>query len=235
MKKIVLFVSAIVLSITLVVLIVLLSNSKKTIIVKGILEKDELSLGKQKVFNYHYDKINGESEVITFTVKSPNSFYNNVIKQNDFYNENLVFDRDDLLAYGFLTSNESIFSYEIKENGAVKISSVFGSYYDHEKNNNYYIPGPFSLNISADKLLDEEEMTFKYYSKPNDDWLANNFDALKQVVCALPSSFYSIVDDYILIKGECISYQDSKEEIVLSHYLLKIYEDNNAVRITHYN
>lgn len=114
MKKIVLFVSAIVLSVALVVLIVSLSNSKKTIIVKGILEKDELSLGKQKVFNYHYDKINGESEVITFTVKSPNSFYNNVIKQNDFYNENLVFDRGDLLAYGFLTSNESIFSYEIK-------------------------------------------------------------------------------------------------------------------------
>lgn len=117
----------------------------------------------------------------------------------------------------------------------MKISSVFGSYYDSENNHNYYVPGPFNLNISANKLLNEEESSFKYYSNLSDDWLCNNYEALMRVILALPSNFYSVVDNYVLMKGEYISYESNKETIISSQYLLKIYEDNNVVRITHYN
>ena len=138
-----------------IMIVLIISNQSKNLSIYGMERNVKLELGNYKVKDYKYNKISGDVDCINFNVKSPNDFYDTIIKKNEFYSEDLDFKREDLYAYGFFYKNESFFEYEITENGNVNIKASFGSYYV-EDDTTYFIPAPIHLNLSKNYIDNEK-------------------------------------------------------------------------------
>ena len=235
MKKIVISLSLIIIAIvTVIIMIIMLNNRMTDLKIGGFLDKSELNLGKYKVEKFESGKLYKENSYMSFIVDSPNDFYNEVIKKSNCYNSQLEVETNEYYAYGYLCENESLYSYSIEKNGKVVITSVFGSYYDEENDEYYYIPGPFHLEMNKDRILGENEKEFKYYSTLSEKYINDNFGIFLCIITYMPKTYFNVTKEGVFVKGIQNRYDETANTISLKEsndYILKIDYNEKMPRI----
>lgn len=221
MKKIIISISTIVLFILLAILSVLLINNQgKRIEITSYDKTVTIGFGKHKISNYKKDCISGANQYVSFDVQSNRDFYNNVIKSNEYYFEDLEFKIEGYFAYGFLCKDNQFFKYTIIES-SVKIEGVQGTVDTNE--DTYFINAPVYPYITVDTLTD---FNYLYHKEVTDSHITYNM--LIKMIKHLDESYYLINEDYVLLKGvsetELLNHKK-----VFSDYLLKLVNENNKV------
>lgn len=234
MKKIIISISIIVGLIITSLLIVLIIPKGKRIKLNSYMGNVTLDLGVQKVKNYKKSKLSGDNEIVTFSVSSANDFYNNVIKKNELYVDDLDFEVDNLFAFGFFYKDNEFFLYEIDNKNSVTIESSIGSFYDYYDDNKgfhqIYLPGPFQINMSYDRIEAEKE-GFPFYSRLTREYIT--FEMIKKIISYVDKTYWEIVDNHIFVKGFRYAYDQGK--IYYDKFLLNIYElEDKTVMVDNY-
>lgn len=224
MKKIIISAIAFLLGIGLCVVLILCFSNKTTHL--SITSYDEvvtIDLGKYKVKDYNKTKFDGSNPMISFKVNDEVDFYNSIIKQSEFYDEELIINTKKHYVYGYMVKENRLFSYSINNN-VVEICSKEGAY-DKNKNT-YFIFAPLFPALNDSKLTDT---TDDYYQKFMDEYIT--FDVYKKIIKKIDQTFYKIEDDVIYFKG--LSGMDLiyDKYVISDEYLLKFYEYNDGIKV----
>lgn len=194
-----------------------------------------ISLGEYRVIDYKKEKEYNLNETITFVVASENDFYNEVIKNSEYYYSNLEFKLEDFYyegeyvkphdyySYGFLFKDNHFFQYYILNN-KVKLTVISSTFTDNS--DSYYINAPLYHSLSYDFLYRKDENYPWYmeifYSELSFNNLITMFNYLDEDYC-------KIEDDVIYLKG--IDYKKAFDNCIeiSEDYLVRIYKDNNDI------
>jgi len=194
-----------------------------------------ISLGEYRVIDYKKEKEYNLNETITFVVASENDFYNEVIKNSEYYYSNLEFKLEDFYyegeyvkphdyySYGFLFKDNHFFQYYILNN-KVKLKSLVCEFFDN--NEAYYIFAPLYEALNYDVLYRKDE-NYPWYMEVRCPELS--FDNLLTMFNYLDEDYCKIEDDVIYLKG--IDYKKASDNCIeiSEDYLVRIYKDNNDI------
>ncbi|MCR5787355.1 MAG: hypothetical protein K6G28_06620, partial [Acholeplasmatales bacterium] len=87
-----------------------------------------LDIGRYRVKNYKKDLAYANAnQTISFDVANGNDFYNDVIKESNYYVSKLDYKVDEYVAIGFLIKDNHLFEYKIKDNNVIIMATQ--SYY----------------------------------------------------------------------------------------------------------
>ncbi len=213
-------------SITAIILVLTLRNTKTRLVLNSYDEIVTIDLGEYKVKDYKKNIISGGNYEISFYVTNKRDFYNEVIIKSDYYKEELDFDLKangiDQMAYvyGYFIEEYRLFNYFMDEKGYVRISSC-SSYFI--KDNYYYnFDLPLYFSLSRDRL-NVEEKSWIYTTLTEK---LTNYDMMITIAKSMNSAHYAIEEDCIYVKG--YYFDDKNIEVLSDDYLIKIYEDENG-------
>lgn len=210
MKKILISISVIVcVVITSLVLAFTLINRKTEIKFRYVYSYTKyIDLGSYQVKDFEYNQFIPEA---TFKVKSANDFYNDFIKTNPGYIEELDLDIDEYFAYGFLKVDNEFIKYIIHKDNSVELIEFIARWgIDKENLNDYYtgifdsytchynIVGPMNINITYERL-NTEDKEWEHYNSIRDKYIT--YDLLLKIYSYLPSESYKIDGNTIYLKG----------------------------------
>lgn len=207
----------------IVLLLLIPKDNNKKIVLSGYNNQDTLDLGEYKVTNYKKEEsYYGEYNRITFEVEDSNDFYNNVIKKNQYYNENLDFDNDRYFVYGYMIINNSLFNYSITNDNIVTIMSNY-FYYSGISSYFTYVFAPTYGYISYE-TIEDDLVELNNSDRKYNMYFYNgiSFENLCSIYSYLSSDLCKIEDDIIYVKGILFHYI-SKERHISDDYLIKIY------------
>lgn len=184
-----------------------------------------LDLGKYKIKDFKSDKFDGSNPEISFVVENQNTFYNDVIKTSEYFDEELLFQTNKYDIYGYLIVENRLFNYYFLNN-SITIRSMEGMY---ELDSGYYIFAPIFPYVDANSLESNDEY-YAHIRKLNDYYIS--FDFLKKLISKMESKYFKFEDDIIFLKG--VSWHDLKEGInsIFDDYLIKIYEENAKIIVS---
>ncbi len=178
-----------------------------------------LDLGEYNVNGYKKEMYANEKEKISFYVKDKRKFYNDIIKQNAFYDYKLDYNSDKYFAYGFIYKDNSLFRYIVGDDNYIEIESYYGSIYILDEKTNQkedcIVPGPFNLYMSSDEL---EVIDYSL-----------NYDQFVQMILLFTNDYYDYDLDKIHLKGY------KRDGCITSKYLITIYNHNNEIKVGLYN
>ena len=212
-------------SITAIILVLTLRNTKTRLVLDSSDGAVTLDLGKYKVKDYKKDSNDRINYNISFYVNNKNDFYNEVIIKSNGYIEELDFDVDyydiDYYAYGYFVLNDRLFNYLMDDSGYVWIASRSGIF--HTDTDGYLLPVPIASSISYERLSSDNETG--YYQKLSDYF--TNYEMISKIARYMPS-YTKIEDDGVYVKG-CYLNKDTNQDVLTDDYLIKIYEDENGI------
>jgi len=221
-RKVLIIFSIAIIAITIVLLIVFISPDKVENIYLTNFEGTTLELGEYKVKSYKKDEYANRKDIIEFVVEDVNDFYNTMIKSNQFYVNELEFVVDDYYSYGYFIKNKSLFNYQIYSNHihleacfgicGIRDTSKDGYYYD-----NYYLSGPVSFSIAAER--------FDTYHTPL------TFEQFKKICTYLDEVGCKIEENEIFFKG--LDLTDKKT--YTDDYIVIFYKNGNEIKMKNYN
>ncbi len=229
MKKIIITLSVIVISITTAILLVVLwPNNMEELKVtnyNGIV----LNFGTYKAKNFIREEIANQRDTISFDVENENEFYNNVIKINEHYNSDLDFEIDKYYAYGYYCFDDCIFNYTIR-NKKVCITACFVIYqdvldYDKMIYKNYVLPGPFLGSYIHKDSFEDGIDCLKM------DSLIGYKDMAK-LISYLPQKIWIYQNDTVLMKG---IRNETSGDVIYSDYVLELFEKNEFTYVRLHN
>lgn len=210
MKKIIISISVVVSVIIMsLILAFVLINRKTEIRFRYVYSYSKyIDLGSYQVKDFEYNQFIPEA---TFKVKSANDFYNNFIKTNPGYIEELDLDIDEYFAYGFLKVEDEFVKYIIHKDNSVELIEFIAKWRIREEEiNDYYaklydfhsyscyMVGPMNINITYNRLNTEDE-EWEYYNSIRDKYIT--YELLLKIYSYLPSESYKIDGNTIYLKG----------------------------------
>lgn len=224
MKKIIIYISILIIGITTsIILIISFSNKSTKLQITSYDEEVNIDFGKYKVKNYKSDKYDGSNPRISFKVDDAKNFYNKVIKENEYFLEELTIKTTDFYVYGYMVKENRLFSYSIKEDN-VEICSKEGGYDKYK--NTYFIFAPLFPALNDRLLTDLDD---DYYQYVMDDYMTFNF--FKNLIIKMDSSLYKIEGDCVYLKG--LSGMDLiyDKYVISTNYLLKFYQSVSKIKV----
>ena len=223
MKKIIISISIIIISITAAILLVVLWPDNMEEIKVTNYNKVVLDLGTIKSRNFKREEI-GLRDCISFGIENENEFYNDVIKKYEHYNKELDFEVENYYAYGYYVFDECIFNYRI-QNKKVYIDSCYVLYEGIDGGrDSYLIPGPFLGSF----IHDESFIYGRDYKRMD---CKINYDEFKKMISYLPTKYWTLKDNIILMKG---MNPGQNVPMYYSDYLLEIFELDGEAQVRLY-
>lgn len=212
-----------------VLLIVFIPTKEHKLVISSYDTNETIDLGKYKCDDFKQEKVYNVIDTITFKVSDKNNFYNTVIKTNDSYSTKYEYDKENYFTYGYLMKNNSIYHYEVTDEGKVTLSALFSEFeYDDGTDSyywpTYYVVGPFG-NITKE-LIDEanEDETGGAAAFYINQELT--FSEITNLYSEINSTYYNLTNDSISLKGYYYD-ADNNTWSMTSNYILKlVYEDN---------
>ena len=224
MKKIIITISIILISITAAILLVVLwPNNMEEIKVTNY-NNVVLDLGSIKATDFKRDS----NHKISFEIENENEFYNDVIKKYEHYNKELDFEVENYYAYGYYVFDECIFNYMIQDN-KVYIDSCYVIYKNTsgDEIKSYFVPGPFTSGYLTKYIFDE----YGVDGALKMDCLIN-YAEFKKLMSYLPTKYCKLKDDSILMKGFAPTPEGTMIE---SDYELELFNNNDKAYVRLYN
>lgn len=215
-------------SITAIVLVLTLRNTKTRLILYSCDKAATLDLGEYKVKDYVKNRSNGREYTISFYVDNKRDFYNSIIVKSKYYQEELDFDMkyygfDNIVfAYGYFIIHNRLFNYWIgEESSFVSIAPCSGIFFTED--DSFLINYPVHDRLSVKNLNNEKEAWLyqelsEYYT---------NYEMVLKIAEHMPS-YTKIEDDGVYVKG-CYLDKDTNQDVLTDDYLIKIYEDENGI------
>lgn len=229
-RKIIISFIIIVLTIVLSLIVVfMIPLNVKELVVENYVSNIKLNFGKCEVKGYSSEYYYNQKHRLNFTVESKNEFYNNFIKNNEFYDSNLEFAIDGYYAFGYIIKENCVFHYEMVDDN-VTLEASFGSYQiinstETLETTDYFIPGPFDLNMSSDSL---NSLGLEFY------YMLDKIDFLQlcQILSKLSKELVKFENESLYLKGIAIT---SGQNIISDKYLIHVYNDNNVIKVIPYD
>lgn len=198
-----------------------------------------ISFGEYEIRNYKHRHYYGYNYGYSFQVKSGEDFYNNVIKTNEHYDSNLVFEDSYYDIFGYMWDGFDLITYNIDTflvniyyiNPNNALCPVLSSYVYTEEDIEKYVNEELewykkdNKNYTEDDLNKERERIKKAYSSPS---INLSFDEMKKIYNDSNSEYYEVSDDCILVKTK---YSKNNAYVLSKNYFVKIVNDNGEARI----
>ena len=196
-----------------------------------------LDLGKHKVKSFEQYKRSNEQNYVEIHIDSSEDFFDNYIKTNEGYIEELDFKVEGYIHYGFLVIENNAFEYHVFED-SVYIYASYGTIIDsyHKldfSSNRLYIIGNFGANLSFEELDTEVDPEHPYRFLPQQSYSDAKYSDFIKIYSYIDSSICKIEDNVVYLKA---FYDNHDGEMKLTDdYFVTISEVNGRPTLSRSN